>query len=45
MSVKIDPDTFLSASPMTEHGFGYVWHGVKATYGFTHGRIYYEVLI
>jgi len=42
MSVKIEREKYLSATPMTEHGFGYVWHGVKATYGFTQGRVYYE---
>ncbi|CAL4107107.1 unnamed protein product [Meganyctiphanes norvegica] len=45
MSVKIDRENYLSATPMTEHGFGYVWHGIKATYGFTQGRVYYEAII
>ena len=25
--------------------FGYVWHGVRATYGFTRGRVFFEVKV
>ncbi|KAG0716808.1 Heterogeneous nuclear ribonucleoprotein U-like protein 1 [Chionoecetes opilio] len=43
LSLVISKDDFLSAQPLTMQGFGYVWHGVRATYGFTRGRVFFEV--
>ncbi|XP_068210921.1 heterogeneous nuclear ribonucleoprotein U-like protein 1 [Palaemon carinicauda] len=45
LSLLINKEDFLSAQPLTMQGFGYVWHGVRATYGFTRGRIFYEVKV
>lgn len=45
LSLLINKEDFLSAQPLTTQGFGYVWHGVRATYGFTRGRIFYEVKV
>ncbi|XP_064092995.1 heterogeneous nuclear ribonucleoprotein U-like protein 1 isoform X2 [Macrobrachium nipponense] len=44
-SLLIDHEDFLSAQPLTTQGFGYAWHGVRATYGFTKGRIFYDVKV
>lgn len=43
LSLVISKEDFLSAQPLTMQGFGYVWHGVRATYGFTRGRVFFEV--
>ncbi|XP_064089121.1 heterogeneous nuclear ribonucleoprotein U-like protein 1 [Macrobrachium nipponense] len=45
LSLIIDKETFLSATPMTSDGFAYVWHGVRARYGFLRGRLFYEVKV
>ncbi|XP_066970072.1 heterogeneous nuclear ribonucleoprotein U-like protein 1 [Macrobrachium rosenbergii] len=45
LSLIIDKETFLSAKPVTSDGFAYVWHGVRATYGFQRGRVFYEVKV
>ncbi|XP_066970819.1 heterogeneous nuclear ribonucleoprotein U-like protein 1 isoform X2 [Macrobrachium rosenbergii] len=45
LSLIIDKETFLSAKPMTSDGFAYVWHGVRARYGFLRGRLFYEVKV
>lgn len=43
LSLIIEKENFLSAKPLTMQGFGYVWHGVRATYGFTRSRVFFEV--
>ncbi|XP_068210926.1 heterogeneous nuclear ribonucleoprotein U-like protein 1 isoform X1 [Palaemon carinicauda] len=45
LSLVISKENFLSAEPMTSDGFAYVWHGVRATYGFLRGRLFYEVKV
>ncbi|XP_050722479.1 heterogeneous nuclear ribonucleoprotein U-like protein 1 isoform X2 [Eriocheir sinensis] len=45
LSLVISKEDFLSAQPLTMQGFGYVWHGVRATYGFTRGRVFFEVKV
>ncbi|XP_066970858.1 uncharacterized protein [Macrobrachium rosenbergii] len=45
LSLIIDKETFLSAKPMTSDGSAYVWHGVRARYGFLHGHLFYEVKV
>ncbi|XP_076036256.1 uncharacterized protein LOC143022126 isoform X1 [Oratosquilla oratoria] len=45
MSLIISKEDRLSAYPLTGQGFGYVWHGVRATYGFTKGKVFYEVKV
>ena len=42
MHLKIDKESLCRAEPMVGHGFGYVWAGARATYGFISGRICYE---
>ncbi|KAL1124634.1 hypothetical protein AAG570_001258 [Ranatra chinensis] len=39
----IDKESFLTGSPITDAGFGYIWAGVRATYGYTTGKICYQV--
>lgn len=45
LSLVISKEDFLSAQPLTMQGFGYVWHGVRATYGFTRGRVFFEAKV
>ncbi|KAK7072065.1 hypothetical protein SK128_007421 [Halocaridina rubra] len=45
LSLNISKDDFLSATPLSGKGFAYVWHGVRATYGFHRGRVFYEVKV
>ncbi|XP_064089255.1 heterogeneous nuclear ribonucleoprotein U-like protein 1 [Macrobrachium nipponense] len=45
LSLIIDKETFLSAKPMTSEDFAYAWHGVRASYGFLRGRLFYEVKV
>ena len=45
ISLEIDVNSRCEATPLTSNGFGYVWHGAKATYGFSYGRIWYEVTV
>ncbi|KAH0540429.1 heterogeneous nuclear ribonucleoprotein U-like protein 1 isoform X1 [Cotesia glomerata] len=45
LNLVIDKSKFLSATPMHNDGFGYVWAGARASFGFTNGKVYYEVKI
>ncbi|XP_057324388.1 heterogeneous nuclear ribonucleoprotein U-like protein 1 isoform X2 [Microplitis mediator] len=45
LNLIIDKTKFLSATPMHNDGFGYVWAGARASFGFTNGKVYYEVKI
>lgn len=35
----------MSATAMHNDGFGYIWAGARATFGFTEGKVYYEAKI
>ncbi|XP_066152359.1 heterogeneous nuclear ribonucleoprotein U-like protein 2 [Euwallacea fornicatus] len=43
LNLKIDNKTFLSAKPLTEGCFGYVWAGARATHGISSGKVCFEV--
>ncbi|XP_069692636.1 heterogeneous nuclear ribonucleoprotein U-like protein 1 isoform X2 [Periplaneta americana] len=43
LNLVIDKENFSSAAPMFDHGFGYIWAGARATYGFKKGKVFYEV--
>ncbi|XP_076035920.1 uncharacterized protein LOC143021926 isoform X2 [Oratosquilla oratoria] len=45
MNLIISKEDGLSAYPLTGQGFGNAWHGVRATYGFTKGKVFYEVKV
>lgn len=45
LNLIISKTDFMSAAPLTEAGFAYMWAGARATYGFIHGKIYYEVKV
>ena len=45
LNLIIKKDGFFSATPMYSDGFGYVWAGARATYGFKTGKVFYEVKI
>lgn len=45
LNLIISKTDFVSAAPLTEAGFAYMWAGVRATFGFVQGKIYYEVKV
>lgn len=45
LNLVIDKTKFVSATPMHNDGFGYVWAGARASFGFNGGKVYYEVKI
>ncbi|XP_033215687.1 heterogeneous nuclear ribonucleoprotein U-like protein 2 isoform X2 [Belonocnema kinseyi] len=45
LNLVIKKEDFFSATPMYSDGFGYVWAGARATYGFKTGKVFYEVKI
>ena len=45
LSLSIDKDSRLSAIPLCEGGFAYVWHGARANLGAKSGKIWYEIKI
>jgi heterogeneous nuclear ribonucleoprotein U-like protein 1 len=45
MNLIIDKENFTCAAPMHDHGFGYIWAGARATYGFQKGKVFYEVKV
>ena len=45
LTLEIDPEDCYSARAMSNQGFGYLWSGVRATYGVTKGKVCYEVKI
>jgi heterogeneous nuclear ribonucleoprotein U-like protein 1 len=45
MNLIIDKENFCSAAPMHDHGFGYIWAGARATYGFQKEKVFYEVKV
>lgn len=44
LSANID-ETGLKVSPLTNDGFAFMWHGVKATYGVKKGKVAFEVKV
>lgn len=45
LNLIIHKSTFLSATPMHNDGFGYVWAGARAAFGYSSGKVYYEVKV
>ena len=45
LNLTISKTDFVSAAPLTESGFAYMWAGARATYGFEKGKIYFEVKV
>lgn len=45
LNLEIDKTNFLQANPMSSQGFGYIWAGCRATYGFNKGAVCYEVKV
>ncbi|XP_026288603.1 heterogeneous nuclear ribonucleoprotein U-like protein 1 [Frankliniella occidentalis] len=42
LNLVIDKDNFLTATPMHQQGFGYVWAGARASFGFSKGKVCFE---
>ncbi len=45
LNLEINAQDFCSAKARSDKGFGYLWAGVRATYGVTRGRVCFEVAI
>ncbi|CAG9835314.1 unnamed protein product [Diabrotica balteata] len=45
LNLEVDKGTFLSAKPLTDGVFSYVWAGARATHGVSNGKVCYEVKI
>ncbi|XP_043238720.1 heterogeneous nuclear ribonucleoprotein U-like protein 1 isoform X1 [Amphibalanus amphitrite] len=45
LSLVIDSETRCSATPLSTEGFGFIWSGARATYGFKAGKVCFEVKI
>ncbi|XP_054007453.1 heterogeneous nuclear ribonucleoprotein U [Hylaeus anthracinus] len=45
LNLVIDKDGFFTATPMHNDGFSHMWAGARASYGFLHGKVYYEAKI
>lgn len=45
LNLEIDKNNFTVATPMHEQGFGYIWAGARASYGFQSGRVCFEVKV
>jgi len=43
LNLKISKDNFLNAEPIISDEFPFAYGGAKATYGFTSGKICFEV--
>lgn len=43
--MEINEETRASATPLVTGGFAYIWHGVRATYGFLKGKVFFEVKV
>ena len=42
LSVRIDKTNLMVGEPLYKDGWGYVWSGVRATCGFTSGKVFFE---
>ncbi|XP_033330942.2 uncharacterized protein LOC117222977 [Megalopta genalis] len=45
LNLVIDKEGFFMATPMHNDGFLHMWAGARASYGFLHGKVYYEAKI
>ena len=45
LNMDIDCNDYCSVRAMSSQGFGYMWSGIRATYGVTKGKVCYEVKI
>jgi hypothetical protein len=45
LNLKVDKSDFLSATPMHEEGFAYIWAGTRGTYGIIGGQAFFEVKV
>lgn len=45
LHLQIDKESFLSAKPLNDGCFGFIWAGARATYGINSGKVCFEVKI
>ncbi len=45
LNLIIDAKNFVSGAPLTNAGFAYMFGGARATYGFSFGKVCYEVKV
>ena len=45
LNLTISKTDFLTASPLIDGGFAYMWAGARGTYGFHKGKVCFEVKV
>ena len=45
MNLLIMKENHCKATPFTDQGWGYVWSGARATYGYDQGKVMFEVKV
>jgi heterogeneous nuclear ribonucleoprotein U-like protein 1 len=45
LNLVIDTTQYFSASPMQGDGFNFMWAGVRTSYGFSKGKVFYEARV
>ena len=45
LKLIINKENFYSATLNNLEGFGYMWAGVRATYGYEKGKLFYQVKV
>lgn len=45
LHMLINKENFFSATLISHSGFGFVWAGARATFGFEKGKVYYEARV
>lgn len=39
LNLQVDKNTFISAKPLIDGCFGFLWAGARATYGISSGKV------
>ena len=45
LNLVISKTDFVSAAPLTDGGFAFMWAGARASYGYAIGKICYEIKV
>ena len=45
LNLSINKTDFLTAAPLIDGGFAYMWAGARGTYGFHKGKVCFEVKV
>lgn len=45
LNLEISKENFVSAVPLFDQGFMYMWAAARSTFGFNSGKVYYDVKV